>query len=84
MKRMKRKGAPTNIFSSNFNQPEYIAYVVVENKIESGWEFRDDAIDRMSDMNEEWDRQYKVRVYTKRGLKGINLNPDDNAYWLTK
>lgn len=63
------------------NQKDYAFYVVAKGKIESGWEYREDANDQAKDnLPDTWG----AKVYAKMALKKLNLNPDDNSQWLTQ
>lgn len=67
------------------DNPEYQWYVVIRtradtNKIESGWEYREDANDQK--------REFKgsgisVGVYSRRYLRQIGLDPVDPGSWAT-
>ncbi len=59
------------------NQKDYIFYVVVDNKIQSGWEYVEDA----KEMLEDLPSGKKGKVYKKVGLKKLGLNPDNNEDW---
>lgn len=60
------------------NNPDYTYYVVFNNKIVSGWEYREDAIDAAKDMLESGTR---TKVVAKVTLAKYGINPDDNKYW---
>ena len=61
------------------NNKNYRFYVVAQNKIQSGWEEKEDAEDMLGDMPPKFG---KGKVITKAGLKKFNLNPDNNNDWL--
>lgn len=59
------------------NQRSYKYYVVVGDKIESGWDFKEDARDAQKDNG------VGGKVLSKIYLKGQGIDPDDNASWMT-
>lgn len=61
-----------------YNQKDYQFYVVVNDKIHSGWEYREDAQDMVDEIKEDGT---KAKIYKKAGLKKLNLNPDNNKDW---
>lgn len=61
-----------------YNQKGYEFYVVVNNKIQSGWEYREDAQDMVDELKENGT---KAKIYKKAGLKKLGLNPDNNKDW---
>lgn len=63
------------------NQKDYAFYVVAKGKIESGWEYREDANDQAKD---NLPPSMGAKVYAKMALKKLELNPDDNSHWLTQ
>ena len=63
------------------NQKDYAFYVVAKGKIESGWEYREDATDQAKD---NLPPSMSAKVYAKSALKKLELNPDDNSHWLTQ
>ncbi len=63
------------------NQKDYAFYVVAKGKIESGWEYREDANDQAKD---NLPPSMGAKVYSKAALKKLKLNPDDNSHWLTQ
>lgn len=67
-----------SIILEKINDRNYIYWVVVNNKIESGWEYREDATDHLEDLPPG----KKGRVYSRIGLKKFNLNPDNDSDWL--
>jgi hypothetical protein len=71
-----------------FNQRDYQFYVVVHlpdgPRIESGWEYRDDAKEQTAEGNmPRSSPDMKFRILTKTGAKREGLDPDDNANWIT-
>ncbi len=63
------------------NQEEYVYYVVLRGeKIESGWSFASDAEDQARD-NLPFRLRLRAGVYTKRGLRDLNLDPDNDEDW---
>ncbi|MFW6312216.1 MAG: hypothetical protein ACOC1K_08300 [Nanoarchaeota archaeon] len=67
---LKKKGRPPK-----YNQKGYEFYVVVNNKIQSGWEYREDAQDMEDELKENGK---KAKIYKKQGLKKLDLDPDNN------
>jgi hypothetical protein len=66
------------------NQPDYKFYVVGknkkdENKIESGWEYKEDAQDQINELKETGITGVKVLQVT--GLKKLGLDPDNDSDW---
>lgn len=60
------------------NQRGYKFYMVIGNKIESGWDYKEDALDHKNDLPDP-----KVgRILSKTYLKSQGIDPDDNASWL--
>lgn len=66
-----------------YNQPEYNWYVVdtAEGKIDSGWEYRKDAEDRVRELKSEGFHAGKVMGRPKFGMRP--LDPDDDDNWAT-
>lgn len=64
------------------NQKGYVVYVVAGGKIESGWEYEDDAKEHKAE-NMPDKLKSGAKVVKKAGLKKFGLDPDDNASWLT-
>lgn len=56
------------------NNEEYTHWVVVDGKIVSGWWYREDAIDDQKERG-------RGRVYARRGLTNIGLDPDKDEDW---
>jgi hypothetical protein len=50
---------------------------VVNNKIESGWEYKEDAIDHLDDLPSG----KRGKVYSKGHLKKINLDFNQDGDW---
>lgn len=61
------------------NQKGYAFYVVVNNKIESGWEYKEDAQEHAAD---NLPSSMKGKVFAKSSVIKAGLNPDDNSSWL--
>lgn len=67
------------VVAEGINNPDYVVYVVVNGKIESGWEYSEDAKEHLSDLP-----MGKVgRVVSKIGLQRMGINPDDDSCWHT-
>lgn len=64
---------------ARINQRGYKFYVVSGNKIESGWEYREDAGDALKDLPDP----RSAKVLTKTFLKSRGIDPDDDASWVT-
>lgn len=67
--------------SEQINQKDYLFYIfsIDQNKILSGWEYREDALDRAKEMRENG---WKVKIFSKSYLiNNLKLNPDDNSSW---
>ena len=64
------------------NQPGYTHYALDKStkKIESGWEFAEDAADRVREIKEESPGS-NVGVYTLGYLKRSDIDPNDNSHW---
>jgi hypothetical protein len=64
-----------------YNEEDYKYYVVRKNKIDSGWEYQEDAKDQQNEIKEE--RGESSKVLQARGVKQLGLNPDSNDDWIT-
>lgn len=60
------------------NQKDYKFYVIVNDKIQSGWEYEEDAKDMLKDLPPD----QKGKIYKKGGLKKLDLDPENNDHWL--
>jgi hypothetical protein len=65
---------------ANINNPDYKYYVIVSGKIESGWEYSEDAKDNAREILEFQPRS-AVKIYSLRHLNKIGLDPDDDDNW---
>ena len=67
---------------AKWNDDGYRFYVVLdgESKIESGWEYREDAKDRLDEMMEDG---VKGKIFARRALLAMGMNPDDDSNWHT-
>lgn len=68
------------------NQRGYKWYVVADGKIESGWEFQQDAKDQADDNNTPSagvPRFGWSKVLSKKSLVTQGIDPDDNTRWMT-
>lgn len=65
---------------SKVNNPDYKFYCMVDDMIESGWEYKEDAFDQKAEL-EDTGFKGKVKVLTKQGLKKFNLDPDNDNDW---
>ena len=59
------------------NQKEYVWYVCFTGKIETGWDYKEDAKDHIRE-----DLNGKGKVYSKRYLQANGIEPDNNSNWL--
>jgi len=66
--------------TAGINNPDYTHYVLVNGKIESGWEYPEDAKDNAREILEFQPRN-AVKIYSLRHLNKIGLDPDDDANW---
>jgi hypothetical protein len=66
-----------SLISKN-NQKDYKFYVIVDGKIESGWEYKEDAQDQAK---ENLPPGKKGKVLTKTGVGRMGLNVDDDKDW---
>jgi hypothetical protein len=71
------------------NDNEYMFYVLIMDekdsnwKIESGWEFKEDSLDRAKELLEDGlFTKETLKVVTKRTLKKYSLNPDNDDCWV--
>jgi hypothetical protein len=77
-------------FTEKYNQKDYKFYVVITGgkdagkkavgKIESGWEYKEDAHDQVKEIKSA-DR-ITSKVFTAQGLKNKGLNPDNDKDWI--
>lgn len=70
--------------SKGIDEESYKAYIVVKckdgtEKIESGWDFSEDAKDRKNELKEEGIQSKSV---SRRYLKSVGLDPTDDSNWL--
>lgn len=75
-------GVATLDAARKHNQKDYVVYVVVGNKIESGWEYDDDAKEHKAE-NMPANLKSSAKVLKKAALKSKGIDPEDNASWLT-
>lgn len=64
------------------NQKGYQFYVVAGGKIESGWEFREDAAEHAKE-NMPQSLRAEAKIYMATKLKSLGLDANDNACWMT-
>lgn len=62
------------------NQADYLWYVILNKKILSGWTYREDAKESVSDLPDDSDKN-RMEVLSYRTLERTGLNPDDNDNW---
>ena len=69
----------------NLKKNKYSFFLVhtVTKKIAEGFEYKDDAIDRIKELLDESDNALKgkLKVYTKIGLKKLDIDPNDDSNW---
>ena len=67
------------------NQKDYKYYVfnTETNKIAEGFEYQEDAIDRIKELIKESDNllKGKLRSYARKGLTNRGIDPDLNENW---
>jgi hypothetical protein len=63
--------------TSKINQRDYRRWVVVDGKIESGWEYPEDAKDQLTNLPPG----KKGKILGKPGLRQLGLDPDDDNAW---
>jgi len=68
----------TEAKEKKINQKDYAFYVfnIKINKINSGWEFKEDANEAIEELEGS-----DFKVYTKKYLLSKGINPDDNINW---
>jgi len=76
---MIKEGKISEITEAKYNQKDYKFYVVVDGKIESGWEYKEDAKEQL----DELPNGKKGRVYAKSFLKRISLDANSDLHWHT-
>jgi hypothetical protein len=64
---------------AGINNPDYLFWVVVDGKIESGWEYIEDAKDQV---RENLPAGKIGKIFKRLGLKKIGLNPDNDEDWI--
>ena len=62
---------------AKINQKDYKFWVVVDGKIESGWEYSEDAKEQLGNLPSG----KPGKVYQRAGLKKLGLDPDDDSAW---
>jgi hypothetical protein len=86
-----RQGRSTERTSVRIDDPGYVFYVVATSAsdplpgvIESGWEYKEDAIERAKAFREELDEDHPltVRVLSRRKLLRDGVDPRDDGRWL--
>ena len=60
------------------NDKDYKFYTVVKDKIEGGWEYKDDAKDNIDEMKEEGIRG---KILSITGLERKGIDPNDDKNW---
>lgn len=63
--------------TGKINQRDYKFWVVVDNKIESGWEYQEDAKDQLENLP----AGKRGKVLGKVGLSRLSLDPDNDNHW---
>jgi len=71
--------------SKKINQKEYLFYVfnIETSKIAEGFEYQDDAKDRIKELLDESDNilKGKLKVYTMRALISKKIDPNEDSNW---
>ena len=62
------------------NNKDYKFWVVVNGKIYTGWEYKEDAQDDFKEM-EDHPKVKSIKIYQRVGLKKLGLDPDNNNHW---
>jgi hypothetical protein len=82
-KKLARRANPVENW--HYNQPGYLYYVVHQGPsgtgIDSGWEFRQDALDRALEAEESLPPDVRVKVIYKARLRMEGLNPESDNHW---
>jgi len=65
------------VVEAKINQRDYKFWVIVDGKIESGWEYSEDAKDQLENLPPG----KKGKVWAKAGLRKLGLDPDDDNAW---
>ena len=68
----------SHLVVEKFNQEGYIHYVIVNNKIESGWYDKEDAKDHLEDLPPG----HKGKIVAKVTLKKRGIDADNDSDWL--
>lgn len=66
-----------------YNNPDYTHYVVTKGKIESGWEYREDAKDHVSDSLPDYAKP-GAKVVAKSALSRHSIDPTNDDHWHTQ
>lgn len=71
------------LYNLKKNKYEYYVIHIDTKKIAEGFEYNDDAKDRIKELVDEsgGELKGKLRVYTKIGLKKLDINPDIDSNW---
>lgn len=64
----------------SFDQPEYKRYVVINGKIESGWDYTEDAKDRKNELEEDG---IPSKILSRQFLIRNGIDPSDDGNWIT-
>lgn len=69
------------IMEEKINQSDYKYYIVntKTRKIQSGWEYKEDADDNLKELIEFG--QKDMSVHSKKSIKSLDIDPDDNSNW---
>lgn len=77
--------------ATTIDNADYVFYVVVFDKgirkrevlfIESGWEYRQDANDRLKELEESNEGTVRFFVAARRSMARWGLNPKYDSHWL--
>lgn len=82
----RRKLRRNPISAWHYNQPGYRYYVVSllgpnGNKIDTGWEFLNDAIDRAKEAEEFAPPHVRAVVWKASYLRRVGIDPEDDRNW---
>lgn len=85
MKNIQKYDSFLNEKREKINQKDYTHYVVnvVDDKIWSGWEYKEDAEEMSVEEGEPFPRA-KLKVYSKEFLIQKRLDPDKNKSWTSE
>lgn len=68
------------VVAEGINNPAYVSYVLVDGKIESGWEYPEDAKEHLMDLP----RNKVGKVVSRVALQRMGIDPNNDAAWATR